>query len=523
MSHQYILNSNVDGSCERAGNTLTHPWPNTPIDLDSLAATTRLQANSEVPPMVFHPVDFTRSPMSYREYDGRINTSFYQKVGLILLSMQIYREFDGRIDPSSRERSWSFRDKHDKHQEQGKKTQHLSVDSPDICRRRLSESIGSVQVSKHYCLKNENVQIIIFIADGLAIAFVIMVTMRRCWRKYKNGKPQRELQRAFKEFAGRPRKFKLKDLRKATDNFHVDRRLGHGGCGEVYKGILPKDKTPVAVKKKLLSRSGQLGEKELIEEAKIVSRLRHRNLLPLVGWCIEKNEVILVYDLMPNGSLDKLIFNRREGEPVLEWNRRYRIVCGVASALLYLHEECEETIVHRDLKAGNVLLDCNYESRLADFGLARSIQQGKSSYEVSAIAGTVGYLAPECSVSGKATTQSDIFSLGALVLEVACGRPPMVIGESHLVDLVWRLYGEGNDNYVINTADPRLGGLFDHEEMKRLLLLGLACCHPHPHERPTIRQVCEILAKKAAPPFVPMRRPPTGFTPPSSSILQIVT
>lgn len=159
----------------------------------------------------------------------------------------------------------------------------------------------------------------------------------------------------------------------------------------------------------------QLGEREYLAEICTIGRLRHKNLVQLRGWCHEREHLLLVYEYMANGSLDLFI-----GKGFLDWKTRYKILTGLASALLYLHEECDKTIVHRDVKPNNVMLDSEYNARLGDFGLARLIQN--DACVTTMMAGTQGYLAPEVSFSGKATPESDVYSFGMVALEVACGR-----------------------------------------------------------------------------------------------------
>lgn len=211
---------------------------------------------------------------------------------------------------------------------------------------------------------------------------------------------------------------------------------------------------------------------------------------------------------MPNGSLDQHLFNAPPGEH-LPWERRQRIVAGVASALHYLHNEYDQKVVHRDLKASNVLLDADFNARLGDFGLARAIDNERTSYaeiEVEGVPGTMGYIAPECFHTGKATRESDVFGFGAVVLEVVCGRRPRcdIGGFRLLSEWVWNLYKEGN---VLAAVDPLLGEDYDKEEAQRLLLLGLACSHPNAVDRPKIQAALQIISGAIPPPEVPPLRP----------------
>lgn len=208
---------------------------------------------------------------------------------------------------------------------------------------------------------------------------------------------------------------------------------------------------------------------------------------------------------MPNGSLDNHLFG--EQERILSWKRRYNVIVGVASALHYLHNEYEQKVVHRDLKASNILLDSDFNARLGDFGLARALDNEKTSYaELEGIPGTMGYIAPECFHTGKATRQSDVYGFGAVILEVVCGQRPRsnIEGFQFLVDWVWKLYREGR---ILDAVDVRLREEFVGEEAERLLKLGLACSHPLPSERPKTQAIVQILSGSVVPPYVPPIKP----------------
>jgi serine/threonine protein kinase len=308
-----------------------------------------------------------------------------------------------------------------------------------------------------------------------------------------------------------PREFSYKELSAATRGFDASRVIGNGAFGTVYKGIVPDTGAMVAVKRctnASASANGEQARSEFLSELSIIAGLRHRNLLRLQGWCYEKGEILLVYDYMRNGSLDKALFDA--SAPVLPWHHRREILAGVASALAYLHHECERRVIHRDVKSSNVMLDDAFRARLGDFGLARQAEHGESP-DATAAAGTMGYLAPEYLLTGRATEGTDVFSFGALALEVACGRRP--IGTegrcNNLVEWVWSLHGEAR---LLDAVDPRLGGEFEEGEMRRALLVGLACSSPEPALRPGMRAVVQMLSGEADPPFVPAARPSMSFS-----------
>ncbi|XP_022726655.1 probable L-type lectin-domain containing receptor kinase S.5 [Durio zibethinus] len=339
----------------------------------------------------------------------------------------------------------------------------------------------------------------------------------------------------LKWLPGMPREFKYKELKKATNNFDESTKLGEGGFGIVYKGIIylhDKDNNnsssnnhnsnQVAVKK--FSRDNIKSKDDFLAELAIIHRLRHKNLVRLVGWCYEKGKLLLVYDFMPNGSLDGHLYGT-SSHGTLNWIHRYKILTGIASALHYLHNEYDQKVVHRDLKPSNILLDVDYNARLGDFGLARALENERHSYAelgLAGVPGTMGYVAPECFHTGSATPESDVFGFGAVVLEVVCGKSPGIKtphqqGLYTLVDWVWMLHREGQ---IIEAVDERLNNEFVVDEAKRLLLLGLACSHPIASERPKTEDIFQImngtLPVPRVPPFKPVFQWPSGIPTPIS-------
>lgn len=340
---------------------------------------------------------------------------------------------------------------------------------------------------------------IVTISSGLGLFLLIW------WRKKATGaEKSRSMEASIDDFereAG-PKRFTFSELSKATNNFDENGKLGEGGFGGVYKGLLGDTKPDVAVKR--VSRGSKQGKKEYVSEVRVISRLRHRNLVQLIGWCHEKSEFLLVYELLPNGSLDSHLFS---GKSVLTWAIRYKIVRGLASALLYLHEEWEQCVVHRDIKSSNIMLDTNYNAKLGDFGLARLVDHELGS-QTTVLAGTMGYLAPECVTTGKASKESDIYSFGVVALEIACGRRPVdpkaEPNKVRLVERVWDLYGEGK---LLEVADEGLDKKYDERQMECLMIVGLWCCHPDHTLRPSVRQVINVLNFEAPLPSLPSKLP----------------
>ncbi|PSS30040.1 Legume lectin domain protein [Actinidia chinensis var. chinensis] len=310
-----------------------------------------------------------------------------------------------------------------------------------------------------------------------------------------------------------PRRFSYRDLVSATGNFLAERKLGEGGFGCVYRGYVNDLDMAVAVKK--ISRGSRQGKKEYITEVKIISRLRHRNLVQLMGWCHERGEFLLVYEYMPNGSLDAHLFGKKSP---LTWAVRNKIVIGLASALLYLHEEWEQCVVHRDIKPSNIMLDSSFNVKLGDFGLAR-LMDHELGPQTTGLAGTLGYLAPEYVSTGKASKESDVFSFGVVVLEIATGRKSVdpTEGKSHigLVQWVWELYGGGQ---LLSAVDERLNVNYDVKEIECLMIVGLWCAYPDHSLRPSIRQAIQVLHLEAPMPNLPLKMPVPMYHPPSTSV-----
>ncbi|CAM0950654.1 unnamed protein product [Alopecurus aequalis] len=326
--------------------------------------------------------------------------------------------------------------------------------------------------------------------------------------------------------ASGPRVFSYSELYIGTSGFSDHEVLGSGGFGRVYRAVLPSDGTTVAVKC-VASVGVDRFEKSFLAELAAVARLRHRNLVRLRGWCVrDEEELLLVYDYMPNRSLDRLLFSPAKA-PALGWDRRRRIVAGLAAALLYLHEQLDTQIIHRDVKTSNVMLDSEFNARLGDFGLARWLEhavegapptkklellpsppsvRSTSSFSSSAnyqfrlidtsrIGGTIGYLPPESfQRRGGATAKSDVFSFGIVLLEVATGRRAVDLAypddQIFMLDWVRRLSDDGK---LLSAGDRKLpeGGMFD---MVRFIHLGLLCSMHDPRSRPTMKWVVENIS-----------------------------
>ncbi|KAL3732257.1 hypothetical protein ACJRO7_029001 [Eucalyptus globulus] len=299
-----------------------------------------------------------------------------------------------------------------------------------------------------------------------------------------------------KEIVALPLKFSRQELLVATNGFAVDRKLGQGGSSQVYKGFLRSLDRLVAVKR--IFAGSKHSEKVFTNEVKILSRMIHRNLVQFIGWCQEEGEFLLVYEYMPNGSLDNHLFGTRKSLP---WNVRYKIASGLALALNYLHEDLEQCVLHRNIKAANILLDTNFNTKLGDFGVAKLVDP-QFRTQMTDVVGTFGYLAPEYLSEGKVAKETDMFSFGVVALEISCGRRTYQEGEFHvpLCKWVWQLYHAGN---MLEAADETLDSSFNRKEMECLMMVGLWCVHPNPKMRPKAGQVTRFLELEVPVPEFP--------------------
>ncbi|WJX11289.1 hypothetical protein P8452_01918 [Trifolium repens] len=369
---------------------------------------------------------------------------------------------------------------------------------------------------------------LVIIISGL-VFFMVYFLRKRNMEIQEDMYPRIEDQIQHSSMA--PKKYKLKELMKATGGFSLQNKLGEGGFGTVYKGILGNNKE-IAVKR--VSKNSRQGKQEFIAEVTTIGSLHHKNLVKLIGWCYESKELLLVYEFMPRGSLDKYLFNQSselevQYSKVLDWKTRSSVIRDVAQALDYLHNGCEKRVLHRDIKASNIMLDIFYNGKLGDFGLARTIQKrNETHHSTKEIAGTPGYMAPETFLTGRATIETDVYAFGVLVLEVVCGKRPgnMYAQDDYknsIVYWVWELYGKGE---IVSAVDKRISN--DENEIERVkweekevdiervkleeeieivLILGLACCHPNPNQRPSMKTVLMVLNGEISPPNVPLDRP----------------
>nr|XP_043631540.1 putative receptor-like protein kinase At4g00960 isoform X2 [Erigeron canadensis] len=276
----------------------------------------------------------------------------------------------------------------------------------------------------------------------------------------------------------------------ATASFSLDNKLGEGGFGTVYKGRL-EEGIEIAVKR--LSQTSSQGVNEFKNEVICVSKLQHRNLVKLLGCCIKGNERLLVYEYMQNRSLDLFIFDERKSM-LLDWTKRFNIIMGIARGLVYLHQDSRLRIIHRDLKASNILLDEDMNPKISDFGVARSFGGNETQANTERVVGTCGYISPEYALDGIFSIKSDVFSFGVLVLEIVIGkrnRGFILPGkDNNLIGHAWMLYNEGR---LMELIDPTLVESCHPSEVLRSIEVGFLCVQRNPGERPNMSSVIRML------------------------------
>ncbi|XP_041028267.1 cysteine-rich receptor-like protein kinase 10 isoform X1 [Juglans microcarpa x Juglans regia] len=326
------------------------------------------------------------------------------------------------------------------------------------------------------------------IAVSMVLFFVAYCFIRRRARKKYNTLPE---EKAEVEIATvESLQFDLDILETATNKFSEDNKLGEGGFGPVYKGILTNGQQ-IAVKR-LSGGSGQ-GAEEFKNEIVLVAKLQHRNLVRLLGFCLEGVEKLLVYEYVPKKSLDYFLFDTTKQQQ-LDWSMRYKIIGGIARGILYLHEDSRLRIIHRDLKASNVLLDNNMNPKISDFGMARIFVMDQTQGNTSKIVGTYGYMSPEYAMHGRYSVKSDIFSFGVLVLEIISGKKNSGFYQSeHAEDLLSFAWKQWTNRTPLELLDPTVRHSYSRNEVIRCIHMGLLCVQEDPANRPTMATIALML------------------------------
>ncbi|KAF5742920.1 hypothetical protein HS088_TW09G00982 [Tripterygium wilfordii] len=352
-----------------------------------------------------------------------------------------------------------------------------------------------------------------FFLGGLVILVILLVLIIVFLKFVKPADVMKLLSRSKKEkgkestdvFSGSLRSVTVLDfrkLKKATKNFHPSNLLGSGGFGPVYRGKL-EDGTLIAVKKLSVDKSQQ-GDLEFLSEVRMITSIQHRNLVRLIGCCSHGSQRLIVYEYMKNRSLDLIVYGKID--QFLDWTTRFQIILGIARGLQYLHEESHLRIIHRDIKASNILLDDKFQPRISDFGLARFFPEDQA-YLSTNLAGTLGYTAPEYALRGELSEKADIYSFGVLVLEIiGCRRNTDLSLPSemqYLPEYAWKLY---ESSKVLDLLDPKLKeNGYSEKHVLRAIHIAFLCLQPHPNLRPPMSEVVSLLTCKGEMVGTPMR------------------
>ncbi|XP_044460669.1 putative receptor-like protein kinase At4g00960 isoform X1 [Mangifera indica] len=330
--------------------------------------------------------------------------------------------------------------------------------------------------------KNNNFIIIVVVSVAISLILIIVVII--FIRRRKSEKKDQNVEDIIDTAS---LQFDFSTIRIATNNFSDDNKLGQGGFGAVYKGML-SDRQQVAVKR--LSLHSNQGEVEFKNEVQLVAKLQHRNLVRLLGFCLERNERILIYEFVPNSSLDHYI-SKSINHEYMNWERRYKIIGGISRGLLYLHEDSRLRIIHRDLKLSNILLDADMNPKISDFGMAKLFEMDQSQGNTNHVVGTFGYMPPEYIKHGQFSVKSDIYSFGVLILEIVSDqkRSGFEIQDEDLLTYAWKSWNEGS---AANLIDPSMRDN-PTTEMMKCIHIALLCVQENVSDRPTIGSVVHML------------------------------
>ncbi|RQP03032.2 hypothetical protein POPTR_018G132900v4 [Populus trichocarpa] len=380
-----------------------------------------------------------------------------------------------------------------------------------MARRALEVTPPAPNTLHRQSPSSENSSALLFVIGGMLVLVILLILILLLWKFNKPEKLRKSLKRngsltATKDFWSGSLQtisyFDFQTLKKATKNFHPGNLLGRGGFGPVYRGKL-SDGRMVAVKKLSLDKSQQ-GESEFLSEVKMITSIQHKNLVRLLGCCSDGPQRLLVYEYMKNRSLDLIVYGN--GDKFLDWETRFQIILGIARGLQYLHEDSHLRIVHRDIKASNILLDVKFQPRISDFGLARFFPEDQA-YLSTTFAGTLGYTAPEYAIRGELSEKADIYSFGVLVLEIISCRKNTDLRlpseMQYLPEYAWKLYERSS---VIDLVDPKLReDGFMEKDVLQVIHVAFLCLQPLANLRPPMSKIVALLTCKVEMVGTPMR------------------
>ncbi|XP_015941426.1 cysteine-rich receptor-like protein kinase 25 [Arachis duranensis] len=359
-----------------------------------------------------------------------------------------------------------------------------------------------------------NIDAVLIIAIVVPIVIVLLLFLATLWiistrtrRKKNNSVPEGTLESSVQISSVEFLQFDVDTIIEATDNFSGGNKLGEGGFGEVYKGTLPNGQD-IAVKR--LSRNSRQGIIEFKNEVLLVAKLQHRNLVRLLGFCLDGEEKMLIYEFVANKSLDRFLFDASK-QHQLSWPRRYKIIEGIARGILYLHEDSRLRIIHRDLKAGNILLDEDSNPKISDFGMARLFGADQTQANTNRVVGTIGYMPPEYAMRGHFSDKTDVYSFGVLVLEIVSGKKITSFYDSgyagDLLNYAWKHWRDGTPLELLDTS---LRESYSRAEVIKCIHVGLCCVQEDPAQRPTMQAIVLMLNSHTVTLASPAQ-PPAGY------------
>ncbi|TKY55220.1 Cysteine-rich receptor protein kinase 42 [Spatholobus suberectus] len=352
-------------------------------------------------------------------------------------------------------------------------------------------SVNGIKDSGHSRERSSVWMIVACVLAAVVVLLLVVLAVFLCWKRIASQRKVSDSWGAspgFAYVAGFNFRYDL--LEKATNYFDTANKLAQDGAGSVFKGTLPSGRT-VAVKR-LFFNSRQWTD-GFFNEVNLINGIQHKNVVKLLGCSIEGPESLLVYEFVPNGSLDQVLFGK-DSENALNWEQRFQIICGIAEGLAYLHEGSGTKIIHRDIKSSNILFDENLNPKIADFGLARWVAENKSHLSTGN-AGALGYMTPEYVIKGQLAEKADIYAFGVLVVEIVCGQKnsDYIPGSTSVLHSVWKNYKANN---ITASIDPALHGKFSVEEASNALQAGLLCTQSSVTLRPSMSEVVQMLTKK---------------------------